>query len=166
MAMGYLFTTFLVFTIIKSSTCIENSQINKDVSQIVELQDADFFNLVHIEDRDFLVLVVPEHCGECHALTTEFQQNKDEIAQTFPDISLGYIYEHSTSNVLVRRTMDVPTKPSTLIVKALIKNRMYVYSGMQLDILQTYFVFRKISFAKTNLKYISQFFVFFRANKC
>ena len=162
MAMGYLFTTFLVFTIIKSSTCIENSQIKKDVSQIVELQDADFFNQVHIEDRDFLVLVVPEHCEECHALTTEFQQNQDEIAQKFPGLSLGYIYEHSTSNLLVRRTMDVPTKPSTLIVKALIKNRLYVYSGMQLGILQTYFVL----FASKNLEYISQFFVFVRANKC
>ena len=144
MTMGYLFTTFLVFTIIKSSTCTKIGQIKKDVSQIVELQDADFFNLVHIEDRDFLVLVVPEHCEECHALTTEFQQNKDEIAQKFPDLSLGYVYEHSTSNVLVRRTMDVPTKPLTLIVKAFIKNRLYVYSGMQIGILQTYFVFRNI----------------------
>ena len=144
MAMGYLFTTFLVFTIIELSTCIKNTQIKKDVSQIVELQDADFFNQVHIEDRDFLVLVVPEHCEECHALTTEFQQNKDEIAQKFPDLSLGYVYEHSTSNVLVRRTMDVPTKPLTLIVKAFIKNRLYVYSGMQIGILQTYFVFRNI----------------------
>ena len=162
MVMGYLFPTFLVFTIIKSSTCFENSQIKKDVSQIVELQDADFFNQVHIEDRDFLVLVVPEQCEECHALTTEFQQNRDEIAQKFPDLSLGYVYEHSTSNVLVRRTMDVPTKPSTLIVKALIKNRLYVYSGMQIGIFQTYFVL----FASTNLEYISPFFAFVRENKC
>ena len=132
MAMGYLFTTFLVFTIIKSSTCIETSQIRKDVSQIVELQDADFFNQVHIEDRDFLVLVVPEQCEECHALTTEFQQNQDEIAQKFPGLSLGYIYEHSTSNLLVRRTMDVPKKPLILIVKALLKNRLHVYSGTHL----------------------------------
>ena len=164
MVMGYLFTTCFVFTIIKTSTCIENGQIKKDVSQIVELQDADFFNQVHIEERDFLVLVVPEHCEECHALTTEFQQNKDEIAQKFPDLSLGYVYEHSTSNLLVRRTIDVPTKPSALIVKAIIKNRLYVYSGMQLGILQNYFVFRK--FASTYLKYISHLFVFVRENKC
>ena len=125
------------------------------MSRIVELQDADFFNQVHIEDRDFLVLVVPEHCEECHALTTEFQQHKDEIAQKFPDLSLGYVYEHSTSNVLVRRTMDVPTKPITLIVKALIKNRLYLYSGMKLGILQTYLLFRN---SYTNPEYISQIF--------
>ena len=143
MAIGYLFTTFLLFTIIELSTCIKNTQIKKDVSQIVELQDADFFNRVHIEDRDFLVLVVPEHCEECHVLTTEFQQNKDEIAEKFPDLSLGYLYEHSTSNLLVRRNMDVPKKPSTLIVKALIKNRLHVYSGMHLANLNNIKVYYK-----------------------
>ena len=132
MARKQILSAFLGFFIISTSLCLKKEKLQKDETKIVQLQDIDFFNKVHIEEQDFLILVVPDECSECQGLMSEFQKGKAKVAEEFPDLIIGYIYGRSDNNVLVRRAMEVDTESSSLTVKALIKNHLFVYEGTAL----------------------------------
>jgi len=129
MARGHILSAFLVLFIITTSLCLKKEKLEKDETRIIQLQDADFFNKVHIEDQDLLVLIVPDECAECNGLMTEFQKSKAKVAEEFPDLTIGYIYGRSDNNALVRRAIDVGPESSFLTIKALVKNRLFVYEG-------------------------------------
>ena len=122
-----VFVTFLL--IIAPILALQKHKLPKDEAKIIQLQDADFFNKIYIEGRDYLVLVIPDDCKECKGLMLDFQKNKEKIAEDFPDGSIGYIFGKTEDNILVRRAVDANLKSSSLVVKAFIKNRLFTYEG-------------------------------------
>lgn len=132
-----VFVTLLL--IINPTFSLQKHKIEKDEANIVQLKDADFFNKMYIEGRNYLVLVIPDECEECKGLMSEFQKNKEKIAEEFPDGSIGYIFGQSKANMLVRKALGPigsicphsgkSISPKTLVVKALIKGRLFTYEG-------------------------------------
>ena len=110
----------------------KKQQIEADNIDLVELKDESFFNAVHIEKRDFLVLIVPHDCKECESLSAEFERDNDKLAKEFPDITIGYIYGKLNGNYLVRRALDETSKSTELVVKALVKNQLHSYKGIMI----------------------------------
>ena len=129
MARIQILSTFVTLFFVAPTLCFQKEQFKKDEVKIVELEDATFFNSVYIENQDYLVLIIPDDCKECQELMKEFEANKDKIAEEFPDLLIGYIHGELDSNFLVRRAMGVKTRPSSLIAKAFVTNRLTAYEG-------------------------------------
>lgn len=129
MARVQILSTLAALFIIAPTLCLQKEHFKKDEVKIVEIEDATFFDSVYIETHDFLVLVIPDSCKECEGLMKEFETNKEKIAEEFPDLLIGYIHGRLNNNFLVRRAMDVNTRPSSIIAKAFVKNRLIAYEG-------------------------------------
>ena len=122
-----VFVTLLL--IIAPTFSLQKQKVQKDEAKIVQLQDVDFFNKIYIEGHNYLVLLIPDECKECKGLMSEFQKSKETIAEEFPDGSIGYIFGQTKANVLVRKAVDANLKSTSLVVKAFIKNRLFIYEG-------------------------------------
>lgn len=128
--MKQIFSIFVtLFAITTPAFSLQKHKVEKDEAKITQLQDANFFNKIYIEGHNYLVLVIPDECKECSGLMKEFTKSKQNIAEEFPDGTIGYIYGQTKANFLVRKALEINHTPTSLVAKAWIQNRLFTYEG-------------------------------------